>query len=353
MAELLFQQPKQYQPKAGPTETADVQFKEALNTKLQTDYADIMDKYERKQLSDTDVSSLLEQKINEMPDEGIKQEWQPKLTEVKYQVFKNAQGLQDMKIENGIASGAITYQQGMDMYNEMARVAESQESRSALIDAETYKMKAIKLNLEMKMASRSGGGGYGGGSGGMSTTDWKAVKNFEENLATVNSQRDALFTALDKIKYNYTNKVPTMYNSQQIVLNEQQYNEVVDNLWKNYNDAVASFAKSDALESYYLNINPDGLDYLASHLHTLDIYGQDRPYVYSGYEEDLAPTMKELNDIRISDLVPQPVQEETGAEPGTPPVSQEQNPFNPFASSIQSVKPVAQETQRQSNPLGL
>lgn len=328
MAELLFQQPKPYQPKAEATSVIDEQFKGALSDRLNTVYSDLANKYENKQISDTDFSSLLESNINQIPDEGIRSEWQPKLTEAKYMVFKNAQSIEDTKIKTDYANEKISVQETADRYIKLAEAAEAQDSVTADMDGAAWRLAAASLLEAERSRGRTGGG----------VNNDKLLemqRKYEFSQFQLGIDKSVTEETIAGIEDDYKNGLIT----------EDQKNIAVKQAWSNYYASSSEFLLDSELMDYTMYVNPEGgyndiyseIDYVKSNYGTEPIY-------FSQYLTGLSNIQTQTQSEVIPTEAVQTMETYKNLS--------EESPYQ-VGQSKQEIKPVAYETYRRSNPLNL
>lgn len=337
----VFRQPKVYQPTAQAAAAVDDQFRSTIDQRLQTVYSDLSNQYEKRQLTDQGFATQMESAIGSAPDEFIRQKWQPILTQVKYTVFSNAQGLEDVRIQSDLAAGKITAQQAAERYQAMSSAAIAQDSQSAIRDAATWDLKANQI---LEASRRSSGGGGRGSS--LTAKDLFAVNSQFDYLNYLKQNADQAKSDFQSIIDSYPNgEIWQGLTAEEM---QKQLKEAQDGLATAYDDYYSEnekFYTSDLYFEYYNSNQEDATSRTNANLQYIHDQG-GQVFVPSYYSVGAT----EYQPAETPTATPEQAQSAiSGAMGGTS--------YGPRRNSTQSlsfnVPTVAPQTNYRANPLGL
>lgn len=339
----LFETPKEYQPSANRLASVDETFRSTVADRVNTDYSSLASQYENKQITDQDFSTGVDLLVQRIAEPTLKKQWEPVVGEAKYLVLSNAQALTDSKIQTDLNTGAISPQDAINRYNELANASLNFNTQSSLKDAAAWSLKASAITAALKKSSSRGPG------------------REPKNLDDLKRQYESKKFSLDQDQAELNSQLSELDSwVESGAVTKEDGNLLRQDLLDQYYNSVSSFGYDGDVLDYISEVDPNsGYSYLNNQIDYAKSLGLPTPGYFTGYQSGLdtlaaeeaarqaayeaenpLPSLSDLLSGMVgqSSLGPRIQGSETSSVP---------------PQSPPPVRLVAPESQRQSNPLGL
>lgn len=274
---------------AGVQQEADT----ALQKNLENKYQELANQYESNQITDGQFVDSLQVMVGGIDIPSLKNAWGSTLGEARYMVLANAQDIEHKRIQAGLASGALSVQDAIARYNAMGDAAQLQNSKSAIRDAESWRLQAAQLQ---EVARRSSGSGRGSSSKELDEEDIRNLKlKYEEEAASLNNERQQMQADLQY--YQGLVKSGDM--------TEADYEGVRQEYLNGYTASVQDFAYSKDVMNYVYDVDPvGGTGFLNEQLGFTKSVSGKIPPIPSFYQDSISSDiMGRADDLSTDEII--------------------------------------------------